>query len=155
MPRGRVAGIRSVGARDTAQEDERTDLPTKRRDNEFVYRSRHASYRLGLTKRVVRFTSDGERFEEPRTSKQGNPLDEVKFEDHTFRTTDPEVAALMAAKEGYGLGRDFWSLDEQKAEMDKAQETEFRRMVESRPDLVKKVLKPSDKDDFEMPEAPA
>lgn len=152
MPRGRVAGVRSVGARDYV-EPEGTDLPTKRQDNEFVFRSRHASYRMGLTKRVVRFTSDGERFEEPRVSKLGTPLDEVKFEDHLFRTTDPELATLIRRGTGYGVGQAFWSVEDEKAQRDAALETELRRMVDANPEIAKRVLKPSDKEDFSLPPA--
>jgi hypothetical protein len=103
----------------------------------------------------VRYTTDGQRFEEPRLSKSGSALDEVKFEDHMFRTSDPELAALIRSKAGYGFGADFWSLEDEKKQREAALEVELRRMVEANPDIVRRVLKPSDKDDFELPAAQA
>lgn len=154
MPRGRVtAGVRSIGDRDSVPEPEAAPVPTRRQSNEVMFRSRSASYRLGLTKRIVRFTADGERFEDPRVSKLGTPLDEVKFEDHTFRTTDPELVALITKASGYGVGQQFWDVADQEAAHTAAREAEIRRVFEENPEIVKKVLKASEKEDFVLPPA--
>jgi hypothetical protein len=59
---------------------------------------------------------------------------------------------LIKAKPGYGMGLEFWALNEERAAHDAAYEDELRRRIAERPDIAKRVLKPSDKEDFTVPQ---
>jgi len=53
--------------------------------------------------------------------------------------------------EGYGVGREVWSLGDEKDEQDAALERELRARLAARPDIATKVLKPSGAEDFTLP----
>jgi hypothetical protein len=145
----KVGGLRSMATR---QEDgESTALPTKRKT--FAFRSRASSLWLSLRRRRLVHGPDGEIQEEIARSKMDNPLDQVRFEDNNFQTDDPEIAQLIQSKEGYGLGLQFWSLDDERSAQQLAEERELRARLAARPDLAERLLKPSDADDFVLPQA--
>lgn len=148
MPRTKVGGVRSVGS---VHAQEATALPDRKK-GKFQFRSRAASFLLSLRRRRTSRGPDGELIEEAPRSKMDNPLDWVRFEDHSFETVDHEVAKLIKEKDGYGLGLQFWSLDEEKVAHDKAYEEELRRKIEERPDIAARVLKPSEAEDFTVPQ---
>jgi hypothetical protein len=149
MPRTKVGGLRSAAQGALAPDE--TVLPESR-EGRFQFRSKAASFVLSLRRRRILRGPDGEAIEEAPRSKLDNAMDWVKFEDHNYETEDPEIADLIRAKPGYGMGLQFWSLDEQRAAHDKAYEEELRRKIADRPDIAKRVLKPSDKEDFTVPQ---
>lgn len=141
--------MRSVATREIVEEP--TALPDRKKGT-YQFRSRAASFMLSLRRRRTSRGPDGELIEEAPRSKMDNALDMVRFEDNLFETQDPEIAELIKAKPGYGLGRDFWDLSDQKDAQDKALEAELRRKLEERPDIAARVLKPSDAEDFTVPQ---
>lgn len=150
MPKTKVGGLRSAASRDI-QEETSTALPGRKKDT-YQFRSRAASFLLSLRRRRIVRGPDGEAVDEVPRSKQDNALDLVRFQDHSFETQDPEVAKLIREKDGFGVGLQFWALEEEQAAHDKALEAELRRQIESRPDIAARVLKPSDKDDLTVPQ---
>jgi len=151
VPRhAKVGGLRSTSSQ-VSEEDQQTALPDRKKGT-YQFRSRAASFLLSLRRRRITRGPDGEAIEEAPRSKMDNALDLVRFEDHLFETQDPEIAKLIKAKPGFGLGLEFWDVSEQKAAQDKALEEELRRKLEERPDIAARVLKPSDVEDFTVPQ---
>jgi len=146
----KVGGLRSAASRDI-QEEQPTALPD-RKQGTYQFRSRASSLMLSLRRRRIVRGPDGEAVDEIPRSKQDSALDLVRFEDHSFVTTDPEVAKLIREKSGYGLGLEFWALDVEQKAHDKALEDELRRKIEERPDIAKRVLKVSEADDLAVPQ---
>lgn len=151
MPRVKVGGLRSVADREGAEEQQ-TALPAKKADR-FQFASKNAALVLSLRRRRIHRGPDGEAIEEAPRSKKDNALDWVRFEDNYFETDDKELADLIKAKPGYGLGLQFWAVDEQRAASEKAMEDELRRQIEARPDIAARVLKTSDQEDFTVPQS--
>lgn len=152
MPRTKVTGLRSVAGGAVAA-DEETALPDKKQGL-FQFRSRNAGYVLSLRRRRITRGPDGEAIEEAPRSKADSPLDWVRFEDHNFTTQDLELVELIKSKEQYGLpqdGGEFWLLDDERAARDVALEAELRQRLEDRPDIAKRVLKPSKSEDLSVP----
>jgi hypothetical protein len=147
----KVGGLRSAAQRDVVGPDE-TVLPEIKQDR-YQFRSKASSLFLSLRRRRTLRGPDGEAIDDVPRSKQDNPLDMVRFEDHHYETTDPEIAELIKSKQGYGLGEQFWSLSDERAAHDIAYEEELRRKIAERPDIAKRVLKPSDDEDFTVPQA--
>ena len=155
MAKATVGGLRSLASRaDAAKEPGQIELPAQKADR-FQFISRNAALRLSLKRRIVRYMPDGEKIEEIPNTKMGNPLDVVAFEENYFETEDPEVAEAICKKEGYGVGREFWLLEDQKKALDEAEEREIRARLQAKPHLLERVLRPSDSASFELPKPPA
>jgi hypothetical protein len=159
MAKAQVGGVRSVVS--ASQPTEPAGPPA----DQALYRfqSRARALRLTLKKRIVRVTLEGERFETPPLSKMETPLDEVKFEENFFSTDDPELAALIMTdprtnkpRAGYGLNedgstREFWLVEDLRKAQEDAQVREVRALLASKPQLLDRVLRPSESDALEMP----
>ena len=152
----KVVGLRTSGLGE-ATEPEAPVLPTKKQGM-YQFRAAKASFRLSLTRRRVgRDVKTGERYEEAQRSTDGFdvPLDQVLFEDNYFETPSKDLAELIRNTKGYGVGREVWAIEDQKAAQDMAMENELRARIAARPDIAARVLKPSDSEDFVLPAAPA
>ncbi len=150
MPRRktRVGGMRSAVS--TQEVEPEIAIPRQEKD-EIRFCSKGSSYQLSLTRRIITRGPDGQATEEALRTKADNPMDGIKFENHEFKTTDPELADLIRKAPGYGLGLDFWDMEEQRVAQDEALKVELRRAIESRPDIAAKVITPSDSKDFVLP----
>ncbi len=150
MPRRktRVSGMRSAVS---AVEAEPEIAIPRQEKGLYIFCSKASSYQLSLTRRRVFRGPDGEATEEALRTKADNPMDWIKFENHEYKTTDPELAERIHKAPGYGLGLDFWDMEEQRVAQDVALEAELRRSIESRPDIAAKVIKPSGSKDFVLP----
>jgi hypothetical protein len=158
MAKAQVGGVRSVVS--ASQPTEPAGPPA----DQALYRfqSRARALRLTLKKRIVRWL-DGEKYEEPPLSKMDTPLDEVKFEENFFSTDDPELAALIMKdprtnkpRAGFGLNedgstREFWLVEDLRKAQEDAQVREVRALLASKPQLLDRVLRPSESDVLEMP----
>lgn len=113
--------------------------------------SKGSSYQLSLTRRRIIRGPDGQVTEEALRTKTDNPMDGIKFENHEFQTHDEELAGLIRKAPGYGLGLDFWDMEEQRLAQDAALAVELRRAIESRPDIAAKVITPTASKDFVLP----
>lgn len=127
----------------------------------YQFRSRNAAFRLSLRRRRIERDADGNTMEvAPRTKDQelDLPLDMVKFEDNYFETPSEELANLIkekAMKMGtWGVGLEVWSVTEERQTIDAALERELRERIAARPDIAKRVLTPSDAEDFALPAPP-
>jgi hypothetical protein len=147
MGRPSVGGLRSTAR--VAADEQPIALPEKRKT--FAFCSRAAALRLGLRRRRIMRDPDGFPIEEAPRSKMDNALDEVKFENNYFETDDPELAKAIREKEGFGVGREFWALEDQQKAQDEALERELRARLEARPDIAARVLRPSEASDFALP----
>jgi len=151
LPRTKVGGLRSTTASEI-REDRETVLPDRKQDK-FQFCSRASSFILSLRRRRTSRGPDGEVISDPPRSKRENALDWIRFENNYYETDDKEISELIKAKEGYGVGREFWALEDQKREQDLAEEKELRRRLEARPDLRDRVLRPSESEDLAVPQA--
>jgi hypothetical protein len=149
MTRTKVTGLRS--AVPAPAESDETVLPDIK-TGKFQFRSKAASFVLSLRRRRTLRGPDGEGVDDAPRSKLDNPLDWIRFEDNNYETEDPEIAELIRSKDGFGLGLRFWELKDEKAAHDKAYEDELRRRIAERPDIAKRVLKPSESEDFSVPQ---
>jgi len=153
MPRTKVGGLRSAAGTTAVDANAvETVLPASK-SGKFQFRSKATAFVLSLRRRRIMRGPDGEAVDEAPRSTLDNPLDWVRFEENNYETTDPEIAKLISEKPGYGLGLEFWALEDETAAHEKAYEDELRRMIAERPDAAKRILKPSDADDFNVPPA--
>ena len=150
MPRRktRVGGMRSAVS--TEEVEPEIALPRQEKGL-FIFCSKASSYQLSLTRRRVFRGPDGEATEEALRTKADNPMDWIKFENHEFKTEDPELAARIHKAPGYGLKLDFWDVEEQRLAQDEALKVELRRAIENRPDIAAKVITPTATKDFTLP----
>lgn len=149
----KVVGLRTV--RDSsAYEPESPALPDKK-TGLYQFRSRASALRLSLKRRRIERGPEGEKEEVSPRSTDGfdAPLDWVAFEDNYFETPSPQLAELIMKVQGYGVGREVWSLEDEKAEQDAALERELRARVAERPDIADRVFRPSEAEDFKLPPA--
>ncbi len=146
-PRTTVSGLRSAVA---APAEPENALP-QREKGLYRFCSKASSYQLQLTRRRIFRGPDGAPTEEALRTKADNPMDGIKFESHIFETRDKELAELVRKAPGYGLGLDFWDVEEQRLAQDDALASELRRSIENRPDIAAKVITPSTSKDFILP----
>lgn len=149
----RVGGLRTSVA--VQEDDEKLALPNKKQDV-YQFRSKAASLRLSLRRRRTNRDNDGVRYDDiPRcTDGHDAALDWVFFENHNYETKCHELAALVRKAPGFGVGREFWSLDDETKAHEFAKEREFRAFVEANPKIADRVLRPSDSEDFVLPPPP-
>lgn len=147
----KVGGLRT--ARDASNTGSEASVLPDKKSGLYQFRSRAAALRLSLRRRRVLRGPDNEAIEEAPRSKDGYdvPLDMVMFEENYFETPSKELADLIAKSEGYGVGQQVWSLEDERAQQDAAQERELRARIEARPDIAARVLRPSDAEDFKLP----
>lgn len=152
MPRGRVGGLRSAASREQGNPED--SLPALKQDK-FQFRSKNGGYRVSLTRRQIDRGPDGQSYERALRTKRDNAKDWVAFEEHTFETDDPELAKLIREAPGFGLpseGGEFWSLEDERAAREAAEERELRhRLSAVSPDVRERVLKPSEAEDLSVP----
>lgn len=164
MSKPQVGGLRTTRTAESSVAVE-SALPGKK-EGVFQFRSRAASLRLSLRRRRIERGPEGEREEVPPYCRCKDPvhgdnvaLDMVVFSDNYFETPCPELAQAIAKKASetgsYGVGREVWSLEDQKKANDEALERELRARIEANPEIAARVLRPSDKADFELPPAVA
>lgn len=157
MARPKVGGLRTT--RDSSgAADEPTVLPDQK-SGVYQFRSRAAALRYSVMRRRIERGPDGDKEEVSFRTKDGHdaPLDWVIFEDNYFETPSQELAEALVAKVKsmgqYGVGREVWSLVDEKAEQEAATERQFRAMAAARPDLAARVFKESEAEDFSLPQA--
>ena len=153
----KVGGLRTT--RDTSgASDEPAVLPDQK-SGLYQFRSRAAALRYSVRRRRIERGPDGDKEEVSPRSKDGHdaPLDWVIFENNYFETPSQELADALVAKVKsmgqYGVGREVWSLVDEKAAQEAATERQYRAMAEARPDLAARVFKPTDAEDFALPQA--